>query len=930
MSITLCASKAVDRIPVKNVPVWELGAVSAVVRTMQLIYKVVVLFTVLFIFLFGLDSYLDYRLSPAASQSTTLSSIPSTLEADQFSLIPIWIMAEPQLNVILQQNLVVFGLGLVWCLLLLSWLLKRMLRASMIGFKQIVLELADGDYLAANRLPVEGELVFVSKALKRMVSEIVQREQAINQQKRLYAALSHTGKLILRNPSPQELFEGVCKIAVSYGGFKAAWIGEVDREAESIHPIACTGLHREHLKVCKFGPDLTDPQGNSPLATAVYEKCPSVIGRIGQEQGKSTWHRLAQLSGGQSAAVFPILVESEVIAALTVYADDLDYFSPITHSLLDEMVSDLAFAIENHKRNQAHKLAHESLEVSSKQLGEVNKQLSLLLESTGEGIFGVDDQDRCTFINKAAADMLGYARHDLLGRPIHQQVRMFDEAGVSFNCMTLLKGQSVRVTDESFLRNNETLFPVEYSTYPILESGDFKGSVTVFRDVTSTRSMMREMRFLATHDSLTHLLNRHAFDQHLRQAFANSKAHGDEHVLLYMDLDQFKLVNDTCGHVAGDMMLRQLAHQLQLTIGDNDILARLGGDEFGLLMENRNLSQANRLANQIGSVVKRFRFAWKGRNFTTGVSIGIVAIGPNTESPHSALSAADAACYVAKDMGRNRVHVYQPYDEEINRQQGEMRLVTKIESAIDHERFSLLQQPIMSLRSNAIGDEHIELLLRMQDEVGNQIMPSAFIPAAERYNIMGNLDRWVIGEAFKWLSENPSRLEELGLCAINLSGQSLGDAGLHEFILEKLRYYDLPVEKISFEITETAVVSRLDQAIRFISLLKRRGFRFALDDFGSGMSSFAYLKRLPVDYLKIDGSFVRNILSDPVDRAMVESINHIGHLMGLQTIAEYVESDLILEQLIDVGVDYVQGFGVMPPMPLSRDEGTSTSLSPLH
>jgi diguanylate cyclase (GGDEF)-like protein len=397
-----------------------------------------------------------------------------------------------------------------------------------------------------------------------------------------------------------------------------------------------------------------------------------------------------------------------------------------------------------------------------------------------------------------------------------------------------------------------------------------------------------------------------------------------------MDLDQFKLVNDTCGHVAGDMMLRQLSHCLQRTIGENDVLARLGGDEFGLLMENRKLSQATQMANLISSAVRAFRFSWEGRSFTTGVSIGIVAIDPNTESPHNALSAADAACYVAKDMGRNRIHVYQPYDEEINRQQGEMRLVTKIESAIDQQRFSLLQQPIMSLNASAIGDEHIEVLVRMQDEEGAMIMPGTFIPAAERYNIMHNVDRWVIGEAFRWLSENRERLDELGLCAINLSGQSLGESTLHEYILEQLRYYGLPAEKISFEITETAVVSRLDQAARFISLLKRRGFRFALDDFGTGMSSFAYLKHLPVDYLKIDGGFVRNMLNDPIDRAMVESINHIGHLMGLQTIAEYVEDDQTLEQLIDIGVDYAQGYGVVQPMPLSNPDRPNLSPGTIH
>ena len=896
---------------------------------MQLKNKVVAAMAVLFACLFVLDSYLDYR----QIRAEFLQSAPY---AGSMSPEPVAVsglltgLFEPPMIQVLRQNALVYGSGMLFGFLLISWLLNRTLLSPISRLKQVAFELADGNYLAANRLPVSDELAQVSLAFKRMAEEISRREQVIHQQQSLYAALSQTGKTILRNPSPQVLFERVCDIAVTLGGFNAAWIGEVDGTGKVIRPIACAGINADNLKVCKFDLDLTDPQADSPLAVAVYGKCPSVIDEIEDDQGKTTWHRLARLSGGHSAAVFPILVKREVVAALTVYASAPGYFTPTTHDLLDEMVSDLAFAIENYERNQAHKAAHESLEASSKQLEEVYQQMSLLLESTGEGIFGIDEQDCCTFINKAAAEMLGYAPHELQGQQIHNRVRMFDEAGESFNRVVLKRGEAVRVRDESFLRKNETLFPVEYSTYPIQENGKFKGSVTVFRDVTSSRSMMREMRFLATHDSLTHLLNRHAFDQRLRQAFSDSKEHGMQHVLLYMDLDQFKLVNDTCGHVAGDMMLRQLSHRLQRTIGDDDVLARLGGDEFGLLLENCRLNRASQLANQICSVVKDYRFSWEGRNFSTGVSIGIVAIGPNTESPHSALSAADAACYVAKDMGRNRIHVYQPYDEEINRQQGEMRLVSKIESAIDQQRFSLLQQPIMSLRSNAIGDEHIEVLLRMQDEQGRQIMPGAFIPAAERYNIMGSLDRWVIGHAFKWLSENPARLEELGLCAINLSGQSLGDATLHEYILEQLRKYDLPAEKISFEITETAVVSRLDQAIRFISLLKRRGFRFALDDFGTGMSSFAYLKRLPVDYLKIDGGFVRNMLNDPVDKAMVESINEIGHLMGLQTIAEYVESDLILEQLIDIGVDYAQGFGVVRPSPLSSAKSGEAKPSLLH
>jgi diguanylate cyclase (GGDEF)-like protein/PAS domain S-box-containing protein len=900
---------------------------------MQLIGKVAAVLAVLFLTLFTVDVYLDYRqISLKAGTGVdslaildTAGQAGSLAQGSQTSGLAFFLSGldpllegrhKQQLMVIIEQRSIFYASGFLVSLIVLAWLLNRAMISPVGRLKELAREIARGNYLAVANLPQHRQLTEVSEAFEAMAGEIAKREEVVNRQKALYAALSQTSKMILRNRSPQMLFERVCDIAVAYGGFNGAWIGEVNELGKNIMPIACARINLASLKAYNFETDLTKSQADSPLAISIYGKCPSVIDDIDAESVRTPWHRLAQLCGSRSAAVFPIIADQKVIATLTVYARDPNYFSLTVHDLLDEMVRDLAFAIENYERTQAHEAAHSSLEQSSGQLKALNKKLSLILESTGEGIFGIDEQDECTFINKAAAQMLGYTQNELLDEQIHKKIRLFDEAGLSFNSAVLQSGKSVRIKDESFLRKNESLFPVEYSTYPIREDGCIKGSVTVFRDVTSSRSMMREMRFLATHDSLTHLLNRHAFDQRLRQAFTKCKDKGERHVLLYMDLDQFKLVNDTCGHVAGDMMLRQLSHRLQCTIGGDDVLARLGGDEFGLLIENCLLERAQRQATEICSVIRDFRFSWEGRTFSTGVSIGIVAMGSHTESPHSALSSADAACYVAKDMGRNRIHVFQPYDEEIKRQQGEMRWVGQIETAMEQQRFSLLQQPIMSLRTSAIGDEHIEVLLRMQDECGKQVMPGAFIPAAERYNIMGTLDRWVISQAFMWLSENPQRLDELGLCAINLSGQSLGDGSLHEHILEQLRKYELPADKISFEITETAAVSRLDQAARFISLLKRRGFRFALDDFGTGMSSFSYLKRLPVDYLKIDGSFVSNMVNDPVDKAMVESINEIGHLMGLQTIAEYVEDDQILEQLIDIGVDYAQGYGVKRPIPL--------------
>jgi diguanylate cyclase (GGDEF)-like protein/PAS domain S-box-containing protein len=813
----------------------------------------------------------------------------------------------------LHQRLLIHVMGTLLLFVLSTWLINRFLFMPIGRLKRTINRLVDDEGGENTQLSVEWGLEEVSQKIEQMADTIRQRERALKRQQALYAVLSQTNKLIIRDVEPCVLFERFCEIAVSYGDFAAAWIGKVDLEKQQVKPEATSDL-----RGLQASPAMIELTADAPLGMAVYGRCPVIIDQLDKKHSDLSWCQPVDMQIGESAAVLPIQHKGQVYSLLAVYAESPGYFDEIIQDLLNEVVGDIAFAIENHARYRAHARAHRQLARSSRHLRKLNQQMCLLLESTGEGIFGVDLKGYCTFINKAGATMLGYGQEQLLRQPIHRLIRLPEQAQASFGEGMDRQRVPRKVKDESFRRSDGIQFPVEYSTHPMIEESQLKGAVTVFRDVTETRSMLREMRFLASHDPLTHLFNRHTFDQCLHEAFSDARDYGFTHVVFYMDLDQFKLVNDTCGHGAGDTMLRHLAHQLRQAIGTDGVLARLGGDEFGLLLERSSLEQGLQVANRIFEAVRRFRFSWEGRTFSCGVSIGIAELSAATENTHAALSAADTACYVAKDMGRNRVHVYRPYDEEIARQQGQMRWVNRIESAIQKERFYLLQQPILSIGKQAIGDVHVEFLLRMRDEGGREIAPGAFIPAAERYNLMGNLDRWVVRNAFHWLAGHPDRLEELGLCAINLSGQSLGDAAFYEYILEQLRENKLSAEKISFEITETAVVSRLDQAARFISLLKRRGFRFALDDFGTGMSSFAYLKSLPVDYLKIDGSFVKNMLNDPVDKAMVESINHIGHLMGLRTVAEYVESDQILEQLIDLGIDYAQGFGVARPSPLSE------------
>lgn len=436
-------------------------------------------------------------------------------------------------------------------------------------------------------------------------------------------------------------------------------------------------------------------------------------------------------------------------------------------------------------------------------------------------------------------------------------------------------------------------------------------------DHTEAQQLTEQLTYQASHDSLTELANRRAFEIHLQQALDSARGQRTEHALLYLDLDQFKVINDTCGHISGDVLLRELARILQARVRRQDILARLGGDEFGVLIEHCSLADAMRVANMLCGAISDFHFSWGDQTFRVGVSIGVVAIDAQSESCANILSAADSACYAAKDAGRNRVHLYTENDLELARRQGEMRWVARINQALEDNRFQLAFQPIVPIRG-PLGGHHYELLLRMEDESGQIVMPGAFLPAAERYHLMGKLDQWVVGTALDWLSNHPGHLDDLSLCTLNLSGHSLSEGRLLNDLMKRLAHQPSLNHKLCFEITETAAIANFPSALHFIHSLKNIGCRFALDDFGSGFSSFAYLKKLPVDFLKIDGMFVKDITNDPVSLAMVNSINEIGHVMGMETIAEFVENDQILDQLRAIGVDYAQGYGIGRPRPLAE------------
>jgi len=457
--------------------------------------------------------------------------------------------------------------------------------------------------------------------------------------------------------------------------------------------------------------------------------------------------------------------------------------------------------------------------------------------------------------------------------------------------------------------------PVEASATPIQDNDEqAQGVVMVVRDVTRTRELSKKLSYQATHDGLTDLINRQEFERQLGRVM---KQNNNANALCYMDLDQFKVVNDTCGHVAGDELLRQLSMVLRRACRPSDILGRLGGDEFGLLMPDCTLDEARVVANNLLNTAQRFRFTWGNKTFQIGMSIGLVPVKQQTKHVIDVLSAADTACYVAKDMGRNRIHVQTPDDKELAQRHLEMQWVTRINLAMEENRFELYSQAIMPLLTNTAQRPRYEFLVRMNDEKGNLVMPGAFLPAAERYDLISALDRWVVTNSLTWMRSNRNNLENVGGCSINLSGISVADERFLKFLLNEIDHANVPVDKICFEITETAAIHDLRHASQFIDAIKARGCNFALDDFGSGMSSFAYLKNLPVDYLKIDGMFVKDLINDTTDFAFVKSINEIGHVMGMETIAEFVQCDATIDKLRSIGVDYAQGYGISKPVSLN-------------
>ncbi len=568
---------------------------------------------------------------------------------------------------------------------------------------------------------------------------------------------------------------------------------------------------------------------------------------------------------------------------------------------------------------------HEERNIAREALFREQERAQVTLEAIGDGVISTDINGRIEYMNPAAEKITSWKLTLAKGLSIDKVIHFkneFSKKTVDNPIYKCLREKLSLDTPKTVIlsRTDGVDLCIENSAAPIKERGqNIVGAVLVVRDVTESKKLVEKISYQAQHDSLTGLINRMEFEHRLDEALLVAKKYDKNHVLLYVDLDQFKVVNDTCGHVAGDELLCQLTTIFKERLESNMTLARLGGDEFGVLVEDQVTDDAYTIADKLLHVCQEYRFNWQDKSFTVGASIGMVVINKDTISISDVLSQADSACYAAKDGGRNRVHVYDASDIDYLQRHGEMQWVAKINKALDENRFILYFQEIVPVDSANIEGDHYELLIRMEDEKSGKIIPpGAFIPAAERYNLMLQIDRWVVSEAFNWFRLHQEALERLTLCTINLSGHTLSDPNFIGYMVGLFEECRIEPEKICFEITETAAISNLKNAMYLIGKLKARGCVFALDDFGSGLSSFAYLKNLPVDYLKIDGAFVKDMVNDPIDYAMVKSINDVGHVMGKKIIAEFVEDDEILSKLKELGVDYAQGYGIAKPKPLSE------------
>lgn len=555
---------------------------------------------------------------------------------------------------------------------------------------------------------------------------------------------------------------------------------------------------------------------------------------------------------------------------------------------------------------------------AEKALDQQKEQSLITLQAIADGVITSNADDQITYINPVAAQLTGWDADIAMGRSMSEVFMLFDEytyepAG-DFIRACLNDRYTAPVRNHVLLSYDGREKIVEHHASLIRdEEGLMQGLVVVFQDVTVQRELTTELRYQASHDPLSGLLNRHEFEHQINQLVAERQK-DTKHMLCTMDISQFKMINDSSGHAAGDELIRQFAEILKDVARSEDKVARLGGNEFALIIPDADEEISLAEIRSFREKLDRYRFNWEDKSFAIAIAIGLVAIDGTTHNVADLLSDADAARQAAKEKGRNRVHLYEPDDHALLKRRGEMRWAAYLNGAIENDRFMLVRQTIAPLHFKE-GGAHYEVLLRCRDDDGRIVSAEEFLTAAERYNLIGDIDRWVIRSLVDWYLANPEDLQHTHTASVNLSASSVTDTRFTREMMRQLHRIPGLAEKVCLEITETAAIANLNKARKFMLEMRALGCRFALDDFGKGMSSLSYLKALPVDYLKIDGEFVKDMLSDPIDNAMVEHINQIAHVIGMKTIAEYAENEDIIERLRELKIDFAQGYGIDRPMP---------------
>jgi len=561
-----------------------------------------------------------------------------------------------------------------------------------------------------------------------------------------------------------------------------------------------------------------------------------------------------------------------------------------------------------------------NIEVS---LGRSKRQAQYTLESISEGVITTDTEGRIDYMNRAAEQMTGANRDEASRHTIGELFSLVDEADRRplgdpvERCLAMRRRVNMGRRALMISRDGEQEHSIEITASPIRgPANSISGTVVVFHDVSEIRGLTRQMSYQATHDALTGLVNRREFERRLQEAMDAALAEEASHILCYMDLDRFKAVNDSCGHLAGDNMLREVASLIKDQVRDSDFVGRLGGDEFGTLLVGCPLDKARQIAGDICNAVADYRFVWKDKIFNIGISIGLLEINQSSGNLQDTMSAADSACYVAKQRGRGQIHIYSARDEAIARERGDIQWLRQLQDALHESKFELAVQPIISTSGNDDTGPSVEVLIRLPDDRGRFANTAEFLRPAERYQLMPQIDRWVVNAALAAINAGEIKLTGKRSCTINISGQTLADEGFLEFVVEALDRSGVAPESICFEVNEGAVTSNIQHAQRFIEVLHGIGCEFALDDFGSGLGAFSNLRNLPVDYLKIDGSYTRNLASDQVNQEMVAAMIKLARTMEFRVVAEQVEEQEDFDWLRDIGVDFVQGNFIEAPVTL--------------